>query len=110
MRVSGPGPIFVQLLRMLYVTPRTAKVAMPGRPRQAHERDTDEQSKDAPGHRGNDERSGVADRVLAEERKQPRVIVGLSSTGMVMTPAAKAPTATKLTCPNEITPELPTKT
>ena len=32
------------------------------------------------------------------------------SSGTVITPAAKAPTATKLICPNEITPELPTKT
>ncbi len=32
------------------------------------------------------------------------------SSGTVSTPAANAPTATKLICPNEITPELPTKT
>ena len=32
------------------------------------------------------------------------------SSGTVITPAANAPTATKLICPNEITPELPTKT
>ncbi len=37
-------------------------------------------------------------------------MVGLSSTGIVITPAANAPTATKLTCPKEITPEFPTKT
>jgi hypothetical protein len=37
-RVSGPGPIFSQLLRMLYVTPRTANVAMPGEAREAHQR------------------------------------------------------------------------
>ena len=37
-------------------------------------------------------------------------MVGLSSTGTVITPAANAPTATKLTCPNEITPEFPTNT
>ena len=35
---------------------------------------------------------------------------GLTSAGTVISPAAKAPTATKLTCPNESTPELPTKT
>jgi hypothetical protein len=32
------------------------------------------------------------------------------SSGTVSTPAAKAPTATKLIWPNERTPELPTKT
>ena len=32
------------------------------------------------------------------------------SSGTVITPAANAPTATKLICPNESTPELPTKT
>ncbi len=32
------------------------------------------------------------------------------SSGTVITPAAKAPSATKLICPNESTPELPTKT
>jgi hypothetical protein len=33
-----------------------------------------------------------------------------SAVGTVSTPAANAPTATKLICPNESTPELPTKT
>ena len=32
------------------------------------------------------------------------------STGTVITPAANAPTATKLICPKETTPEIPTKT
>ena len=32
------------------------------------------------------------------------------STGTLMTPAANAPTATKLIWPNESTPEIPTKT
>ncbi len=32
------------------------------------------------------------------------------SSGTVITPAANAPTATKLVCPKERTPELPTKT
>jgi hypothetical protein len=32
------------------------------------------------------------------------------SRGTVMTPAANAPTATKLICPNDRTPEIPTKT
>jgi hypothetical protein len=32
------------------------------------------------------------------------------SSGIVITPAANAPTATKLICPNERTPELPMKT
>ena len=32
------------------------------------------------------------------------------SSGIVITPAPNAPTATKLICPKESTPELPTKT
>ena len=63
--VSGPGPIFVQLLKMLYVTPRTANVAMPA-PRQAHQRDADEQCEDAAGHGGEGQRGDVASRVLPE--------------------------------------------
>ena len=35
---------------------------------------------------------------------------GFTSAGIVITPAANAPTATKLTWPKEMTPELPTKT
>jgi hypothetical protein len=34
----------------------------------------------------------------------------LESSGTVITPAAKAPTATKAICPKESTPELPMKT
>ena len=46
----------------------------------------------------------------ARSEKRAGVIVGFSVTGIVITPAANAPTATKLTWPNETTPELPTKT
>jgi len=38
------------------------------------------------------------------------MIAGFSSTGIERTPAAHAPTATKLMWPNERTPELPMKT
>ena len=37
-------------------------------------------------------------------------VAGFSSTGTESTPAVQAPTATKAMCPNETTPELPTKT
>jgi len=37
------------------------------------------------------------------------MIAGFSPTGTVSTPAVHAPTATKLMCPNESTPELPMK-
>ena len=36
--------------------------------------------------------------------------IGFSSLGTVSTPAVHAPTATKLICPNDRTPELPMKT
>jgi hypothetical protein len=38
------------------------------------------------------------------------MIAGFSCTGIESTPAAQAPTATKLMWPNESTPELPMKT
>ena len=38
------------------------------------------------------------------------MIAGFSAIGTESTPAAHAPTATKLMWPNETTPELPTKT
>ena len=38
------------------------------------------------------------------------MIAGFSLPGTVSTPAVQAPSATKLTCPNERTPELPMKT
>ena len=38
------------------------------------------------------------------------MIAGFSETGTERTPAVQAPTATKLMCPNETTPEFPTKT
>ena len=38
------------------------------------------------------------------------MIAGFSAAGTDSTPAVQAPIATKLMCPNETTPELPTKT
>ena len=38
------------------------------------------------------------------------MIAGFSATGIERTPAAQAPTATKLICPNDSTPEFPMKT
>ena len=38
------------------------------------------------------------------------MIAGFSAAGTESTPAVHAPTATKLMCPNERTPELPMKT
>ena len=45
-------------------------------------------------------------------RKPARLgmIAGFSATGIERMPAAHAPTATKLMCPNESTPELPMNT
>ena len=49
---------------------------------------------------------------VVSRRKPARfgIVAGFSSLGTERTPAAQAPTATKLMCPNETTPELPTKT
>ena len=38
------------------------------------------------------------------------MIAGFSPAGTESTPAVQAPSATKLMCPNESTPELPMKT
>ncbi len=38
------------------------------------------------------------------------MIAGFSPVGTVSTPAVHAPSATKLMCPNDSTPELPMKT
>ena len=49
---------------------------------------------------------------VVELRKSKRygIVAGFSCSGTVRTPAAQTPTAKKLMCPNESTPELPTKT
>jgi len=46
---------------------------------------------------------------LAMNDHSPGSTKCLGCVGIVITPAAKAPIAAKLMCPNEITPELPTK-
>ena len=50
--------------------------------------------------------------VVRSRRKCARLgmIAGFSAAGTDSTPAVQAPIATKLMCPNETTPELPTKT
>ena len=55
---------------------------------------------------------GTLPDAVVSPRKSARfgMIAGFSSTGIDRTPAAHAPTATKLMCPNETTPELPMKT
>jgi hypothetical protein len=49
---------------------------------------------------------------VLEPRKWKRygIVAGFSSTGTESTPAAQTPTAKKLMCPNERTPEFPTNT
>ena len=49
---------------------------------------------------------------VRSRRKDARfgMIAGFSDTGTASTPASHAPTATKLMCPNERTPELPMNT
>ena len=49
---------------------------------------------------------------VVELRKSKRygIVAGFSASGIESTPAAQTPTAKKLMCPNESTPELPTKT
>ena len=90
----------------------TAKVAMPGgEPGQAHQRQPDhEREERRPRAAASSSDGDVAERVVAQDREQVGQHAGLDSSGIVMTPAANAPTATKLICPNESTPELPTKT
>ena len=54
---------------------------------------------------------GTLPTVVSERNpKRLGIVAGFSSTATERTPAVHAPTATKLMCPNERTPELPTKT
>ena len=56
------------------------------------------------------ERRQVADVRCARKCARFGMIAGFSLVGTESTPAVQAPTATKLMCPNESTPELPMKT
>ena len=91
--------------------PSTANVAIPAAsPDSRMSGIPDEQRVHRPDAGGEQERRHVSDRVVPEQREEIRQLARLRVRGAVMTPAANAPTATKLVCPNESTPELPTKT
>ena len=85
---------------------------MPGRePGQAHQREPDQEREHSAEGGGEEQRGDVADRVVARGSGRGRAArADFDSSGIVITPATNAPTATKLMCPNESTPELPTKT
>ena len=109
--VVAPGPIFVHCWRMLCVISRSANVAMPAaRP--------DRRISGRPATKANIPPSAAAstsDQMfpIVWSRSSGKSSVRtpfFDSSGTVMTPAANAPTATKLVCPKERTPELPTKT
>ncbi len=108
-RVLAPGPILSQFLKTLFVIASTANVAIPAaRP--------ERRMIGIPTRNANTPPTTAA---MASEAALPTWtswrnpnnsgnVVGFTSAGAVVIPAANAPTATKLTWPNEMTPEFPT--
>ena len=80
-------------------------------PREPHQRQADEEREDA-ADRAPRARATATLPIVWSRRsgKRSGSTPIFDSSGTVITPAAKAPSATKLICPNESTPELPTKT
>ena len=90
--------------------PRTANVAIPAARPESRIRGspaTNANTPPASAASASDARLPVV--VSLRSPKRFGMVAGFSSTGTESTPAVQAPTATKLTWPNERTPELPTK-
>ena len=81
-----------------------------GEPGEAHQRQADERARRPPPTTAAS-RSDRTLPVVVVRRKWARfgMIAGFSLAGTVRTPAVQAPIAKKAMCPNESTPELPTK-
>ena len=109
--VVAPGPILVQRRMMLCVIPSRAKVAMPAARPESRINGSPATSAKAPPRPA----ASASDEALsivwwARNGNRSVRMFGFVSVGTVISPAEKAPTATKLACPKESTPELPTNT
>ena len=91
--------------------PSTANVAMPAARPESRMSGSPTTSAKTPPTTAAMRSEGTLPTVL-EPRKWKRygIVAGFSATGTESTPAAHTPTAKKLMCPNERTPELPTNT
>ena len=89
----------------------TAKVAMPAASPERRIRASPARSAKTPPTAAATRSEGTLPTVVSR-RKPARfgIVAGFSSLGTASTPAAQAPTATKLMWPNESTPEFPTNT
>jgi hypothetical protein len=109
--VVAPGPMRSHSRRTLCVISRTANVAIPAaRPerRMSGSPTTSAKSPPAAAASARDATFPIVwSRSSGRSSGSTKVF---DSSGTVVTPAANAPTATKLIWPNERTPELPTKT
>ena len=109
--VVAPGPIFVHSRRMLCVISSTANVAMPAARPERRISGSPSTSASTPPTSAASTSEGTMPSVWSRRiGKSSGSTPDFDSTGIVITPEAKPPTATKLICPNESTPELPTKT
>jgi len=109
--VVAPGPILVHSRSTLCVISSTAKVAIPAaRPeRRISGRPTT--NANTPPTAAASANEGRLPIVWSRRNGKSSVSTPrFDSSGTVMIPAAKAPTATKLICPNDSTPDVPTKT
>ena len=107
----APGPILVHCCSTLCVISSTAKVAIPAaRPFSRISGRPTTNAKAPPSPAASRSEGTLPIVWLRSSGKSVLRTPCFDSSGTVITPAAKAPTATKLICPNESTPELPTKT
>ena len=109
--VRAPGPIASQFRSTLFVITSTANVAMPAaRPDRRMSATPTRNAKRPPTAAARTSEIAFPTSALAMIGKRSGLSESFSASGTVVRPAAKAPTATKLTCPNETTPEFPMKT
>jgi hypothetical protein len=95
----------------LFVISRTANVAIPAASPDRRISGSPTRSANAAPTSPATTSDGTLPTVVSRRKpKRDGMNAGFSCSGTDSTPAAQAPTATKLTCPNERTPELPTKT
>ena len=106
-----PGPILCSYVSTLFVISSTPKVAIPAaRPESRISGRPTANAKIPPTTAASASDATLPTFVVRRKWASPGIVIRFWSSGTVSTPAVQAPTATKLTCPNDSTPELPMKT
>ena len=103
-RRSAPGPIFVRVAEDVVRDLEHGERRDAGRePREAHQRRARRGARTPRRPRAASASDGTLPTVVSREEARTRfgIVAGFSSLGTERTPAAHAPTATKLMCPNE---------